>query len=65
MSFEWFGQNFKAFDELLITQGTLFVALLRLTFAPFGVSNYVLGITSLTPCQFVTGSLSYIFNDCM
>ena len=61
----WMAQNFNAIDELLINQGVTIVSLLRLTFAPFGVVNYVLGCTSISLFSFMTGTCIYSFNCSM
>ena len=45
---EWLKNNFRAIDELLVDQGALIVALVRVTFAPFGVTSYLLGVTSIS-----------------
>jgi uncharacterized membrane protein YdjX (TVP38/TMEM64 family) len=37
------------------------VALLRLTFAPIGVTSYLLGITEITFRDYVFGNASYLF----
>jgi uncharacterized membrane protein YdjX (TVP38/TMEM64 family) len=37
------------------------VALLRLTFAPIGVTSYLLGITEITFRDYVFGNVSYLF----
>ena len=58
-------KNFKAIDELLITQGITIVSLIRLTFAPFGVVNYVLGCTNISLFSFMMGTCFYIFNCSM
>ena len=56
-------RNFLIIDQLLIQEGVTLVALLRLTFAPFGITNYVLGVTSISSCSFFLGTLSYVFNS--
>ena len=58
----WIFSNFKAIDSLLQTEGITVVALLRLTFAPFGISNYILGVTSLSLTHFLVGTSSYAVN---
>jgi len=50
---------------LLSTQGTVIVALLRLTFAPYGISSYVLGVTGLSLVDFLTGTCAYAVNCSM
>jgi uncharacterized membrane protein YdjX (TVP38/TMEM64 family) len=44
----WLFRNFKAIDSLLASEGITVVALLRLTFAPFGITNYIMGVTSIS-----------------
>mmetsp|Transcript_8516 Transcript_8516/g.14350 ORF Transcript_8516/g.14350 Transcript_8516/m.14350 type:complete len:220 (+) Transcript_8516:223-882(+) len=62
---EWINRNFRAIDELLVAQGITIVALIRLTFAPFGITSYVLGVTSIPLVDFAIGTLAYIFNAAM
>ena len=47
---------------MLASEGITVVALLRLTFAPFGVSNYILGVTSIALSDFLIGTCSYVLN---
>jgi uncharacterized membrane protein YdjX (TVP38/TMEM64 family) len=49
----------------MVSQGITIVALLRLTFAPFGILSYVLGVTSISLLHFTLGTLSYILNAAM
>lgn len=58
----WVFRNFKAIDALLASEGITVVALLRLTFAPFGISNYILGVTSISVTDYLIGTCSYILN---
>lgn len=58
----WIFRNFKAIDSLLQSEGKSVVALLRLTFAPFGISNYILGVTSISLADFMIGTCSYALN---
>lgn len=44
------------------SEGKTVVALLRLTFAPFGVSNYILGVTSISLTDYMIGTCSYALN---
>ena len=55
----------RAINELLISQGTLTVGLTRLTFAPFGLTSYLFGVTSINLCQFLLGTCSYSVNILM
>ena len=41
------------------------VALLRLTFAPFSASCYILGVTSIGLFDYLIGTLSYGLNEAM
>jgi uncharacterized membrane protein YdjX (TVP38/TMEM64 family) len=45
-----------------MSEGITVVALLRLTFAPFGITNYILGVTSISVTDFLLGTLSYVLN---
>lgn len=47
---------------MLASEGITVVALLRLTFAPFGISNYILGVTSISLTQYMLGTCSYVLN---
>lgn len=58
-------KNFRAIDELLKEEGIVVVALCRLTFLPFGLFNYVMGVTSIEVWDFVLGTLCYGFNFSM
>lgn len=58
----WVFRNFKAIDSLLASEGITVVALLRLTFAPFGISNYILGVTSISLTHYMLGTCSYVLN---
>ena len=58
-------RNFRAIDELLLVQGKTIVALLRLTFFPFGILSYVLGVTSISFFDFIVGTIPYVFNASM
>ena len=62
---EWLSSNFRAIDELLVTQGAQIVALVRVTFAPFGLTSYLLGVTSISIWQFIIGTSSYLVNVLM
>jgi uncharacterized membrane protein YdjX (TVP38/TMEM64 family) len=48
-----------------VVSGITMVALLRLTFAPFSVCCYVLGVTSIGLIDFLIGTLSYGLNEAM
>lgn len=56
--------NFRMMNEIINTEGIKIVALLRLTFAPFGVTSYVFGVSDITFGDYMLGNLSYIINSC-
>ena len=60
-SSEWLSHNFNIIDEILQTEGKLIVALIRLTFAPFGITSYIMGVSSISFFDFAIGHISYIF----
>ena len=62
---DWVQRNFTAIDEVLVVSGITMVALLRLTFAPFAVSCYVLGVTSIGLIDYLNGTLSNGLNEAM
>jgi len=62
---EWVQTNFTAIDEVLLASGITMVALLRLTFAPFAVCCYLLGVTSIGLGDYLIGTLSYGLNEAM
>jgi uncharacterized membrane protein YdjX (TVP38/TMEM64 family) len=49
-------------NEIVSTDGTKIVALLRLTFAPFGIVSYILGVSDISICDYLLGNMTYIFN---
>jgi uncharacterized membrane protein YdjX (TVP38/TMEM64 family) len=53
-------KKWRIIDSMFITSGIMLVALLRLMFIPFGLVSYMLGVTSVTFCDFFIGSLIYI-----
>tara|TARA_B110001450_G_C17343116_1_gene368343 strand:+ start:151 stop:426 length:276 start_codon:yes stop_codon:yes gene_type:complete len=59
---EWFKKNFEAINEILKEKGTTSVGLLRLTFFPFGLASYVLGVTEIKPLSFMIGTCTYLIN---
>ena len=61
----WIHRHWKAIDELVIEQGILVTALLRVTFSPYGISSYVMGVTSINPVHYAIGGSSYIINVLM
>ena len=40
------------------------IGLMRLTFAPFGVTSYVFGVTSISMKDYMLGNMTYLFNCC-
>ena len=58
--------NYKAAqDSILIEKGAQSVALLRLTFFPFGLCSYILGVTSISPLKYMIGTSTYAVNAIM
>ena len=55
--------NFFLIDEVFEQgdgwEGVKIIAMLRLIVLPFGITNYVLGVTSARFWQFALGSLAY------
>jgi uncharacterized membrane protein YdjX (TVP38/TMEM64 family) len=60
----WLKANFEAINEILKEKGALSVCLLRLTFFPYGLCSYVLGVTDIAVMDFMLGTASYLIN-CM
>lgn len=58
---QWLSHNFNMIDEIITTEGKLIIALIRLTFAPFGITSYIMGVSSIKFWDFAVGHLSYIF----
>ena len=57
----WFNLKFKLINEIVVSEGFKIVSLLRLTFAPIGVTSYILGITEITFRDYIFGNVSYLF----
>jgi uncharacterized membrane protein YdjX (TVP38/TMEM64 family) len=57
---EWASHKFNLINEILLTEGMLFVALIRLTAAPFGVMSYVFGVSSIPFTDYAMGHITYI-----
>jgi len=51
-------------DEIITTEGVKVIGLMRLTFAPFGITSYVMGVTSISLTDYMLGNASYIINCC-
>ena len=62
---KWLSKNMRAINELMKTQGSIIVGLIRLTFSSFGITSHLFGVTSISLCQFVLGTSSYVFNILM
>lgn len=61
---QWLYQNYKLIDEIITEEGFKVVALVRLTFAPFGATSYFFGVTGISLFDYMIGNVSYIFNCC-
>ena len=61
----WLNKNFGLIDDLVSQEGVIVTALARMTFLPTGVTNYVMGVTSIPLWKFLTGTLAYSFNCSM
>ena len=55
-----YARSFQAIDEEFITNGVCFVSLIRLLCLNFGVVSYVLGVTSVSLCGYLLGTISSI-----
>jgi uncharacterized membrane protein YdjX (TVP38/TMEM64 family) len=51
-------------NEILADEGIKITGLIRLTFAPFGITSYVLGVSSISFSDYMLGNASYIINCC-
>lgn len=60
----WLAYNFRMMNEIITTEGMKIVGLMRLTFAPFGITSYVFGVSEITFSDYMLGNLSYIINSC-
>ena len=49
-------------NEIVSTDGLKIVALIRLTFAPFGITSYIFGVSDINLCDYLLGNMTYIFN---
>ena len=58
-------KNFKVVDSMFVTDGILFVALLRLMFLPYGIACYLLSATSVTVMDYMLGTAFYIIKICI
>jgi len=53
-------KKWRIIDSMFVTSGILLVALLRLMFIPFGLVSYILGVTSVSFCDYFIGTLIII-----
>ena len=60
----WFNKNFRLIDQIIAEEGFMTIGLMRLTFAPFGVTSYVFGVTSISTKDYMLGNMTYLFNCC-
>jgi len=60
----WLNNNFRMINEILADEGIKIVGLIRLTFAPFGITSYVMGVSSISFGDYMLGNASYIINCC-
>lgn len=61
---QWLSSNFKMIDDIVSTEGFKVIALLRLTYAPFGITSYLMGVSSISLNDYMFGNITYIFNCC-
>ena len=57
----WFNIKFKLINDIVVIEGIKIVALLRLTFAPIGLTSYLLGVTEITLWDYIFGNVTYLF----
>ena len=55
-----YAKNFKVIDSMFVTNGILFVALLRLMWIPYGLTSYLLGVTSVSVLDYMIGTTAII-----
>lgn len=60
----WLFGNFNLINEILKDEGLRIVGLIRLTFAPFGITSYIMGVTGISFWDYAIGNLSYMFMTC-
>ena len=53
-------RKFRIVDKMFVTNGICLVTLLRLMFIPFGLASYALGVTAVSLCDYILGTLVYI-----
>jgi uncharacterized membrane protein YdjX (TVP38/TMEM64 family) len=53
-------KKWRIVDGMFVTDGILLVSLLRLMFIPFGLTSYLLGVTSVSFWDYLIGSLVYL-----
>jgi len=60
----WLNTNFTMINEVLKDEGIKITGLVRLTFAPFGITSYIMGVSSISLSDYMLGNASYIINCC-
>ena len=60
----WLLHNFNMIDEIIATEGIIIVGLIRMTFAPYGITSYILGVSSISFFHYLIGNMSYILMTC-
>ena len=55
-----YAKNFKVIDSMFVTNGILFVALLRLMWIPYGLTSYLMGVTSVSVLDYMIGTTAII-----
>ena len=60
-----FAKDWRVIDNMFVTNGVLFVALLRLMFLPYGPACYLLSATSVTLCDYMLGTIFHIIKIAM
>ena len=53
-------KKFRIVDKMFVYNGICLVTLLRLMFIPFGIVSYGLGVTAVSLCDYIIGTLAYI-----
>lgn len=51
-------------NAVLKDEGIKITSLVRLTFAPFGITSYIMGVSSISLSDYMLGNASYIINCC-
>lgn len=53
-------RKWRIVDGMFVTDGIFLVTLLRLMFLPYGLVCYLLGVTAVSLCDYILGTLVYI-----